>query len=359
MSAAFPPLYDRWLTAAFGQSIASEPRSTCNDCAMAPKAGEPAAERYFDSVVKCCTFHPDLPNFNVGGVLADGDSPAARHIGKRIKQGFGVTPWGLHVPTVYRTLYNETIKGGTAQGRHRALRCPFYIDAGGLCGVHQHRDATCSTWFCKGDHGVLGRSRWMVLRKLVQKLERSVLLHCVLALGIDRPALANLMLNDPLARPLDAGELDPDRARNADEDRRTWGRWLGREREFFVACAEIAQRLEWRDVMAMAGSEAAALIQLARELERAYSELPREVATCNGGTLIQLSPRPGTARLRHPSTHHDWADVPAAVLRVLPRLTGRPLAEAMAMLRQEGVAIDERTVQTLVDYQLLAPRDPA
>ena len=47
----------------------SEARATCDDCVMA----HPHPQReVFHAEVRCCSFFPRLPNYAVGGILADG-----------------------------------------------------------------------------------------------------------------------------------------------------------------------------------------------------------------------------------------------------------------------------------------------
>ena len=347
-----PPLYDRWLTAALGEPIEAEPRATCSDCVMTPRPGERAPERLFDAATKCCTFYPHLWNFNVGGVLAGGESPAATTILARIAGGAGVSPLGIASPAVYRTIYNQATKSFGSFGRVPQLRCPFYIEVGGMCGIHRHRDAICSTWFCKFDRGVAGRVYWNAVKELVKQIERGLRLHCITTLELGASAFEVAMTTDPFNKPLD--EHDLRRGRDEALHRRTWGRWAGREREFYLACAELVATLEWPDVARLAGAEGTALLALVGKLKRAMQALPAQVSV-GTGALVQISPKPGQARLTHPSLFYDFADVPAAPLSSLRKLEGRPLADALAELRAAGVALDDELVRTLLDYRVLVP----
>jgi hypothetical protein len=75
-----------------GGIIPRESRASCDNCAMCAVggAGQQSAPRayFFDPLVKCCSFVPDLPNFLVGGILSDAD-PAGL-VETRLKSGWPV-----------------------------------------------------------------------------------------------------------------------------------------------------------------------------------------------------------------------------------------------------------------------------
>src|SRR4029077_8749799 len=141
-----PPLYAKWVGDLLGGAIPREFRATCDNCAMREGTGEGAgaAHYYFDPVIKCCTYIPELPNFLVGRILSDND-PAAQFgrttVEKRIKDGIAVTPLGLAQPPVFSLLYRSSEQ---SFGRSSSLRCPHYIEDGGRCGVWRNRDSTCA-----------------------------------------------------------------------------------------------------------------------------------------------------------------------------------------------------------------------
>ena len=69
-----PPLYANWMAELLGGIIPRESRASCDNCAMCAVggAGQQSAPRpyFFDPLVKCCSYVPDLPNFLVGGIFA-------------------------------------------------------------------------------------------------------------------------------------------------------------------------------------------------------------------------------------------------------------------------------------------------
>jgi hypothetical protein len=349
VSVALPPLYDRWIAALLGQSLEDEPRATCLDCAMLPGAGHELDGPPFNAATKCCTFEPGLPNFVVGGVLSDGDTPAARLLRQRIAGGAGVTPLGMLAPATHRVLYSEATRSPTPFGRVAALRCGFLAD--GLCGIHRHRNAICSTWFCKYERGALGKVMWSALKEVLKLCERALARHCVLELGLSTGALLRLAAQESEV-PRTADQHDLDGIADPERQRLVWGNFYGREVELFQRAAAIVDKLSWDDVLALGGVELAARVQLFVRLRRRLSRMPAQVLRGTSG-LVQLSPTPGRARLRNATLLNDWADIPAAALPDVGRVLGKPLADALADLARAGSAVDASVVRALLDYQLL------
>src|SRR4051812_26313941 len=91
-----PPVYQPFFDKFFDRPKVDEPRATCDNCAMCDK-GEPSPVpmEYFKPELKCCTYHPQLPNYLVGAILAD-SSPDMEEGKKRIREQIaarsGATP---------------------------------------------------------------------------------------------------------------------------------------------------------------------------------------------------------------------------------------------------------------------------
>src|SRR5262249_55419500 len=92
--------------------IPAETRATCQQCAMCPPATGAASPTpspdYFNPQTKCCTYLPRLPNFLVGGILADETpemAPGRASVEQRIRKGVTVTPLGLAADARFQLLY--------------------------------------------------------------------------------------------------------------------------------------------------------------------------------------------------------------------------------------------------------------
>src|SRR5262245_2433326 len=165
VTSPLPARYAAWMDQLLGP-IPNEPKATCHDCAMCAPPGSTVATDspkevvFYDPQVKCCSYTPILWNFLVGDLLADQSAEAVigrATVERRIEAGVAVTPLGLDRPPSYFALYQHISK---AFGRTHTMRCPHFIDEGGLCGVWRHRESTCVTWFCKHERGGVGKAFW-------------------------------------------------------------------------------------------------------------------------------------------------------------------------------------------------------
>jgi Fe-S-cluster containining protein len=348
-----PPLYQRWLADILPGPVEPERLATCDNCAMLDRSLPP--DEQFDPRTKCCTFVPDLPNFLVGRILSDSAPdlyPARLFLQKRIESGASVTPKGIAPLPIYTHVYDA--RSGTLFGRAPAMRCAFYVEAGGRCGIYAHRESTCSTWFCKHNRAASGLRFWDHMHQTLRLIERSLTFWCIDTgdLGIEaREAAAT---TEPKLRQLDQYAVGgiANRAIYA----RIWGHHVGREAEFYRGCARRVEALAWPQILALGGAQLAYHIRMLREIQAnlADGKLPERVA--RGVSLLIQIRTPGTVRMRSPASMGDVLELPTAVANAVGRLEGAPLAEAQAALRADGIDIDDATVRKLLDFQILLPR---
>jgi len=349
-----PPLYARWMRELLGGPLPAETRATCGDCAMLPRTADPAGTDYFFTPqIKCCTYLPELANFLTGRILRDTDPASAEGratVERRLSAGVGVTPLGLGQPASYLLWYNNS---AASFGRARALRCPHYLEEGGRCGVWRHRESTCATWFCKHDRGAVGRQFWREgLHRLLKAVEGALARWCVLELDPGSAALVRLVETTESGETIDEGQLDG--AVDPRTYRTLWGRWAGREREFFEACAARVDDLGWEEVAGICGPDVRLFARLTRE---AYGQLHRhDVAPAlRCGTFRVIWLRANTARL---STYSDFdpIDVPAPVLGALQYFEAQPTGQALhAIAEQEGFTLEPALIRKLTDFGVLVP----
>ena len=358
ISNPLPPLYARWFNDLVGDDIPSETRATCHDCAMCEIEGDPnkPGSELFNPLSKCCTYLPRLFNFLVGMILMDDDpamSEGRATVETRLQAGLAVTPLGLEQPLKSRVLYTQI--ESRAFGRAQSLRCPHYIsEQGGLCGIWKYRNSICSTWFCKYVRGALGRDFWEAAKLLLLAVEIDLARWCAVKLELDEAALALL-----LTPQVEEGERltleDMDNLSDPDNQRRIWGNWLGRETEFYRACAELVAPLNWSDVLAICGPIAQAR---ARVTQKAYSrmisaEIPTRLRM--GGFKI-IDANPEVYRLHHANMGMDLLKLSARTMRLLPYFDGRPTADIVnQIVEKEGLRFTDELLRRLVDFKILEP----
>lgn len=357
-SEPLPGLYAQWIIELLGGAIPRESRATCNACAMCAREGQETASAsyFFDPVVKCCSYVPDLHNFLVGRILSDTDPGAQQGratVQKRIADAVGVTPLGLQQPPVYTLLY---VNSSEAFGRSRTLRCPHYVEEGNLCGIWRNRESTCATWFCKHVRGELGYKFWRdSLYHLLRAVETDLARWCVLELQLGEDALRHSVVSGNWT--YEAEAITGDSLDNRVDQKayaRIWGKWRGRESEFFCRCGELVSPLTWADVLAVCGPSIRACARLTQE---SYARLTSDDIPSNlcVGRFEVLQVQRAMTRV---NTYHDFdpLDVPNTVMELLQYFDGRPIVDALAAIADErGVSLDAALIRKMVDFKLLVP----
>jgi hypothetical protein len=355
MTSALPPLQAGWMTQLLGGAIPEETRATCRDCAMCSDVSPGAAS--FNPRTKCCTFMPILCNHLVGRALDD-DDPAGE-VGRsslraRIAAGVGVTPLALGRPPSYLLLYQHGSPKGF--GQSLALRCPHYVEEGGLCGIWRHREAVCATWFCKHVRGQVGLHFWQTVRTLLSVIEADLARWCLVELGLEASALEAML---PVTRSdgvtLSAAEVDGRSDRAVAEA--VWGSWAGREEELYRACGRLVATLGFDDVLRLCGPEArlrAAIVRAAWQKLRS-DEVPPQLRP---GKLTVVRSGPAICRVTTYS-QHDPIEMHRALLDVLHHFDGRPTEEVLAAIEQEGrMRLGPELVRQMADFAVLVSGPP-
>jgi hypothetical protein len=228
----FPPIYRPLLPDFFDRPTIVETRATCDDCAMCDRGKpSPVPMEYFQPDLKCCTYTPHLPNYLVGAVFSDDDPALAEgkaRLRKKIASRMAVTPERMSPPRKQSLVATMAADSGFF-GRSYAIVCPYLDGEKGLCTVWKHREGVCSTYYCKYTHGALGYAFWRSLKEYLGYVE----------VGLARWAARSIdpTVTEPQVR---RGELTledlEDRAPNPEAYTRYWGKWEGREEEFYVEC---------------------------------------------------------------------------------------------------------------------------
>ena len=352
--AVLPPLYSTWMEEMLPGSIQPERLATCHDCAMcAPAGGAPASGGpYFEPDVKCCSYVPSIWSFLVGRILEDLSPEAAEgraSLELRIDAGVAVTPLGLGQTPVYKLLYQRV--DASSFGRTRSLRCPHYLEASGGCGIWRHRESTCATYFCKFERGNVGREFWESMHWLLLSAEKALAQWCALELEVGTEALA-LLFPPPgeAALPPTAEELDGKVV--PAEYRRRWGRWAGREREYFRAASRLVAPLRWQQIEALAGPELLArkALVLAAYEQVTSEEIPDRL----WASPVRLEFQGAVAGRVHVEAGGAALNLPEELVNELRRFDGRLTAEVLGEIRKEsGLELTAGLVRKLADHGIL------
>lgn len=162
MAGAIPKFYEHWLG-----SERQDPESTsafnCASCFMTKPKGLTRDLGPFSANLKCCTFHPFLPSFTIGALIATGE-PHALEVYLTASR---LTPIGAF-SRVAGTSICET-------GKIVETRCGFLSkDAKASCTIRDYRPSTCAGYVCRSERGVSGLKAWREWEAEIAKFEWSL-----------------------------------------------------------------------------------------------------------------------------------------------------------------------------------------
>lgn len=338
---SLPVLYRDLLPDFFQKGVPVETKATCDSCAMCPSSASGTVEsvdgvsRLFRPDTKCCTYYPRLPNFLVGALLSDGRAELAegrRRMEEKMGSRLGVTPQWVKASARYNLLYRNSRQ---FFGRAASMRCPYYEEQQGGCTIWPYREAVCSTFFCKYVAGADGRKFWMTLKTYLTLAEIQLSRYAVLQLlpeyilaGRDKPELTD----SPSVEDLD------ERPVPAKDYTALWGKWEGREADFYRACYELVRALTPEQVDKLLGLDG--VIEL-KVLEKSH----RDAVTPELPKVLKLNPEATVKWLADGSvalgaySEYDAVALPGMAYALLVEFTGlEPVEKVRERLRQEKQA---------------------
>jgi hypothetical protein len=327
---ALPALYRKWVDQIVGEDIYTEPRATCEDCAMCKAVQPPASQdQYFNPNVKCCSYYPPLPNFLIGAIISDDDPSLSEVKGDFLERimKFLITPLGLLAPQMVH-LYNVF----KPFGQYEHLLCPFFLNhSGGLCGIWKYRNSVCSTYFCKHERGGVGWLFWRRLALMLLSVEKSLANYCAEQFPVIIPENAS------------------------DIREKTWGNWTFREAEFFQNCWNIVEPLNWDDVVKIGGAHLESrLNEFKKQFKVVQSKVLPEILKINYQFRYEEVAE-GLSRVWGYSKYNP-IDLPTKIVQLLVYFDGRTITEVVNQIKsEEGITIDDDLLQKLSDYEILLP----
>jgi hypothetical protein len=351
---ALNPLYRRFLPAFFDSPPIVEDKATCDRCVMLAPPGVPADSRaFFHPAIKCCTYHPRLANFLVGGVLEDDElDEGKRRMREVIARGVGVTPRWV-APSAKYSLLLEAARASSF-GRAVSLRCPYYDPDPGACTVWKYRKSDCMSYFCKYDEAADGRRYWRAYEGYVSMLELRLSHFAMRAVSRD--------VSEPPER--EEGELSLEELedRAPDDYARWWGPWAGKEEAFYRACYAAVRDIADEDVARILAFEPEVPKRRLRVLEERYHAVvaPRvpERLKINPELEVFAGPEAGTHIVKS-YTRYDPTLLPDAIYTLLPEFTAaRTVAEVQEhiLARDDTRFPDELVLQLYQKRILVAAR---
>ena len=316
--------------------------SLFSECPLWVISGQTVPGIQFHSASKCCTYIPDLPNYLIGAIFRDPDPGFAEMkavVKRELQSHLIVTPLGANSPDEYSAVYARNVD---SFGQNVSLRCPFYVEATGGCGIWNHRNSTCTTWFCRFVRGSVGVIFWKYVDQLLGGLEKVLTDWCILNLGFGPDDLQLLFPPQPTGRNLTVLQA-------------TWGPWKGREMEFFKECSLMVEALSWQEVLALGGTETHIN---ARLTHLSYQKLmSKEVQPfLRAGVWKNIKQVNENVYRIWSYNRYDPFDLPRSVLDALPYFNGRVTNEVVRTIEQErGLNLEASYIRKLTDFGVLVP----
>ena len=299
----------------------AESFATCSDCAMKPRAGQilPEHRLVFKAESRCCTYHPDLPNFLAGRALRRGGN-GAQKIRARLEQIETRYATGIVRPPELEESYQNL--GKTSFGNAEELTCPYWVSGIHNCSIYADRNGVCRTWHCKSVHGAKGHGAWTALRWLLLELESE---------------LAKIVTTSD--------------APSRDASAESWVQW-------YIACAERVDALDAESLKSLRTPKLELLIsEVARALSVRDESLPEVVAPSVADWFVEPDGVALTAW-----SGYDLVDAPSWIFELLSRMDGTKTWRAAKSETEvaTGKTVSDDLIHTLHRRGLLsAPEEHA
>jgi hypothetical protein len=354
-----PHLYESLLPSFFKSEIPAEEKATCSNCAMCASNSQslkPVSANenpFFLESTKCCTFHPNLPNYLVGAILSD-ETPEGAEGKKRILEKIaarrGVNPMGVNAPAKYNLLYKNSRE---FFGRAPSMRCPYYMDeGGGLCSVWRYREAVCSTYFCKHVAGADGKKFWMSVKSYLAQVEMQLTRFALFKLYpdylVNQKHLADIGGDVIHQTELEEGPPSPSTYK------KSWGSWEGLEADFFKECYQLVLKARAKDfehIMGLDGEIALATVE--KNYGDAVSpKIPNRIKL-NPDLKIQWTDRESVVIGGY--SELDALELPSEAYTLLKEFKGmESVPETRVRIRKEhGSDFSDELIRTFFQHRIL------
>lgn len=244
-----PPLYQSYFPSSIWNADIQETKATCHQCIQAPHK--------YDSVLKCCTFWPFIPNYIVGQILLSTDekyqkvkSVVQDHIARRLYS----LPMGLMAPPDYQVNFKRKKK--SIFGRNEDFLCPYFSKETNNCGAWLYRGSVCTSFFCESSFAGKGQAFWQQFENYLSYLEMG-LSQEVLTYKDYSPRDVNVQLEFLNVKKVKRLVLPT--------YKKIWKHFYGNEAEFYVQAAQFVDQMPKSQVDEVIGETGVSIRNLLSE----------------------------------------------------------------------------------------------
>lgn len=237
LSGVVPHVYKNILNRKILALDVNETKATCDNCLRS--RDKRFAFPYKDTL-KCCTFHPYLPNYAVGGLLLQTQStPGIQKLKQKIENLEFAFPIGVMAPFDYQFIFLN--KDEQQFGNDENLLCPYYDKLKNQCSVWQYRGVVCTSFFCRSDYGQNGQKFWAVLSDYLSYVEMALAEECLVQLDFSPRDLSDQL------QYLNKREFEPEEVEqkklSAAADKQLWNGYEDKI-VFYKKCFAIVRKMD-------------------------------------------------------------------------------------------------------------------
>jgi hypothetical protein len=243
-----PDFYSNFISNDLKFIDVTEKKATCHSCL---RSRDNRFAYTYRSNLKCCTFHPFLTNYSVGGILTDyNQTSGALSIKNKILKNEFVLPIGITAPFDYQFKFLN--KEESDFGNRDDLLCPYYDKLAQGCSIWKYRGCVCTTFFCRSDYGQSGMKFWSVLNDYLSYLEIGLAEECLVQLDFSPRDISDQLffLNK---REFNSDETNKNRL-NQNEIKRMWNGYADLE-DFYKKCFQIVKSISRKQFKEIIGEQ--------------------------------------------------------------------------------------------------------
>lgn len=257
------PFLTNYLRDHFGDLDLTETKADCKNCICARQKGNELPQYKAD--IKCCTFHPFIPNYAVGAILDQNilgtqnntprpkiDPRTLQIIHNKIAKKEYALPLGIFAPVRYQ--YHFHRRKPEDFGNNEGMICPYLLRESAQCGLWIHRSSVCMSYYCASDYGKNGLLFWELFGDYVHHLEMALAQDCMVSMGFS-PDVIDLQLEYMSCETGTPEELATDSL--ADSVHASyWKDWGDNDSiDYYQSCAKYAKSLQNKDLEEMIDNE--------------------------------------------------------------------------------------------------------
>ena len=238
------PFLSPYLLQVFGDLDISEKTATCHDCLCSRP--ERKNLPFYQKHLKCCTFHPFLPNYEVGAILASEDVgyEAKEVVRQKIQRREYALPLGVFAPVSYQVAFNQ--REPADFGNKESFLCPYFDRKKEQCGIWRHRGSVCTSYFCASDRGAVGLEFWERLGDYLHVCEMVLAQDCVVSMGLPPDCIDGQLeyINCATGTPEELAI----NSMSVPLHRSYWVDWSGDIEEYYLSCCRYLKNLSPREI---------------------------------------------------------------------------------------------------------------